>query len=277
MKLLYLGTAAAEGIPALFCTCPICLDAQKRGGKALRTRSQALVDKTLLLDFPPDTLVHYQRFREAGFDLPAVRHIFITHSHRDHFFPDDLDNYQQPYARQPLENLHIYGNKSVEAGFNQTLPNALKPGGKLSFHPAIPFTPIVAEGYRVTPLLAKHSSNEECLIYTIENQGKALLYAHDTGWFPDPTWEYLESAKLFFNLVSLDCTSMRHTDGSYHMGLPDVTKVRDRLLSTGLASGETVFVLNHFSHNGDMTFDELEAAAGKEDFQVSHDGREFTV
>ena len=55
MKIRYLGTAAAEGWPALFCSCPICTHAREHGGKNLRTRTQAILDDDLLIDFPPDT------------------------------------------------------------------------------------------------------------------------------------------------------------------------------------------------------------------------------
>ena len=55
MKIRYLGTAAAEGWPALFCSCPICTHARTQGGKNLRTRTQAILDGELLIDFPPDT------------------------------------------------------------------------------------------------------------------------------------------------------------------------------------------------------------------------------
>lgn len=48
MKIKYLGTAAAEGIPALFCRCDICKEARKRGGREIRTRSQAIIDEKLL-------------------------------------------------------------------------------------------------------------------------------------------------------------------------------------------------------------------------------------
>ena len=58
MKLKYLGTAAAEGWPAIFCDCDNCRKAMKRGGRHIRTRSQALVDDKLLLDFPADSLMH---------------------------------------------------------------------------------------------------------------------------------------------------------------------------------------------------------------------------
>ena len=52
MKIRYLGTAAAEGWPALFCSCPICAQARAEGGKNLRTRTQAILDGELLIDFP---------------------------------------------------------------------------------------------------------------------------------------------------------------------------------------------------------------------------------
>lgn len=43
MKITYLGTAAAEGFPAMFCNCEYCREAKKLGGKNIRTRSQAII------------------------------------------------------------------------------------------------------------------------------------------------------------------------------------------------------------------------------------------
>lgn len=58
MKLTYYGTAAAEGFPALYCHCDACERARKSGGKNIRTRSQALINDDLLIDFPADTYMH---------------------------------------------------------------------------------------------------------------------------------------------------------------------------------------------------------------------------
>ena len=51
MKLKYYGTAAAEGIPGLFCNCRVCQNALKKRGKEIKTRSQALLDGKILIDF----------------------------------------------------------------------------------------------------------------------------------------------------------------------------------------------------------------------------------
>ena len=48
MKLKYLGTAAAEGYPAMFCDCENCRKAFKNKGKNIRSRSQAIIDNSLL-------------------------------------------------------------------------------------------------------------------------------------------------------------------------------------------------------------------------------------
>ena len=81
MKIKYLGTAAAEGIPALFCDCENCKRARKLGGRNIRTRSQALVDDALLIDFPPDTYMH---FILHNIPLSKIKSCIITHSHYDH-------------------------------------------------------------------------------------------------------------------------------------------------------------------------------------------------
>ena len=52
MKIKFLGTAAAEAYPAMFCDCENCKKAESLGGKNIRTRSQALIENDMLIDFP---------------------------------------------------------------------------------------------------------------------------------------------------------------------------------------------------------------------------------
>ena len=41
MEIQYLGTAAAEGLPALFCDCETCRKARNIGGKEVRKIGRA--------------------------------------------------------------------------------------------------------------------------------------------------------------------------------------------------------------------------------------------
>ena len=56
MKIQFMGTAAAEGAPALFCVCDHCRYARARGGREIRSRAGSIVDGRLKLDFGPDSL-----------------------------------------------------------------------------------------------------------------------------------------------------------------------------------------------------------------------------
>jgi len=61
MKLHILGSAAAEGWPALWCTCDNCRRARAVGGKNIRSRSGAIVDGVIKLDLCPDTYMQALR------------------------------------------------------------------------------------------------------------------------------------------------------------------------------------------------------------------------
>src|SRR5450759_3362266 len=109
MKFKYLGTAAAEGWPAMFCTCDHCMRAKTVGGRNIRTRSQAIIDDKLLIDFPADTYLHvlYQ-----GLDLTKVSSCIITHDHSDHLYPADFEMRRKGFAYLPSESpLTIYGTE----------------------------------------------------------------------------------------------------------------------------------------------------------------------
>ena len=87
MKLTFLGSGAAEGMPAIFCNCEVCRESRRLGGKNFRTRSQSLINDDLLIDFPADTYSHFQRF---GIEGDTIKYLIITHPHQDHFYPNDL-------------------------------------------------------------------------------------------------------------------------------------------------------------------------------------------
>ena len=76
MKLTYLGTAAAEGFPAVFCNCKYCAEARKLKGKNIRTRSQGMINDDLLIDLPADTYHHFLQndIDDLGYILKQYRH-----------------------------------------------------------------------------------------------------------------------------------------------------------------------------------------------------------
>lgn len=273
MKLTYLGTAAAEGWPALFCRCEYCVKALERGGKNLRSRSQALVNDDLLIDFPADSFSHMQ---QNGLNFSAVKDLLITHSHMDHFSPTDLHLRSTSYYAHNLTTPHLtlHGNERVmkllerERITREEEPNDTG----ITAVQVEAYKPFAAGKYRVTALPAFHAMNEKAFVYLIEDGEKTLLYLHDTGELFDEVYEYLAANKVRADLISYDCTYVALPSGGGHMGLDSCPKVRARLESIGVVHENTVHVINHFSHNGKLIHDELEPAAKELGFLTSYDG-----
>ncbi len=272
MEIQYLGTAAAEGWPALFCRCEICKRAREVREKELRTRTQAVIDGSLLIDFPPDTYAHALANR---MDLGKIRHLLVTHSHMDHFFPAELIHRHEHFGHNAQGILHVYGNEAVEKAFyDAVLIDRFRVhplDDAVHFVKIAPFEDFMADGYHIIPVPADHDKRETCLIYIIEKEGTCLLYGHDTGMnLSREAWECIFGHK--YSLISLDATMGRKQIDGYHMGLPDDIAFAKLLEEHGCADGQTVKVINHFSHNGEMTHEQLEAFAQEHGMAAAYDG-----
>lgn len=272
MKFQYLGTAAAEGIPAIFCQCENCEKIRKKGGKNIRTRSQAIINDDLLIDFNADSYIH---FLNNNIDTSKIKYCLITHTHSDHFYPDDL-NMRIPGFAHLKDNfpLVLYGSEIAGKAIEDELKTTIEQKA-VSFTEVRENEPFFADGYKITPLKAIHDQNSGPLIYMIENNGKTILYAHDTGLFHESVWEYFKKVSPKFNFVSLDCTQAADEVMGYdaHMNLNDNLKIKAKMLELGYADENTVFVSNHFSHNGKAAdYDSFKEIAEKHGVLTSYDG-----
>ena len=268
MKLQYLGTAAAEGAPALFCTCDFCRYARVKGGHEVRTRSGSMIDGRLKLDFGPDS---YKQMLDYGLDYTYMKSVLVTHSHDDHFSHDIF--YRRPGFAQlndDVPQMTIYGNEAVG---REVAPFESR---YIGFKRMVPFETVQIEDYAVTALEAVHCISsgagagwpvvfenraymraEEALFYLIEKDGKSLLSAHDPDELPPADMLFLAGRRI--DLISMDCTNgVLQANYVGHMGCADNLRMRDKLLKNGAADMHTVFVANHFSHNGLVPIEELE-------------------
>ena len=79
-------------------------------------------------------------------------------------------------------------------------------------------------------------------------------------------------------MLSLDCTGCLALGGEWvdgHMSFGTNVKTVERMKSEGLADDKTIVVLNHFSHNGGQTYDEMLETAEKYGYIVAYDGLEI--
>lgn len=283
MKLQFLGTGAAEGVPAVFCQCETCKEIRRRGEKEFHTRAQYLIDDVVGIDFPPDAYYHALRF---GVDLSKMRHLLVTHSHMDHFYAHDFILRGYKYTTATQLPLTIYGNKEVVRVFEECTRREMKAEVKKNFRlvEVEPFHPFVfgEKGeYVATALLAQHSANETAYVYLIEKGDKTYLHLTDTGRLPLETIEYLQgylNAKgKTVDFVTFDCTFLYRTAGeiSRHMGLEDNLVTQRDFEKRNIVDGHTVYAITHFSHNNNPLSETLKKARKEYGYIPAFDGVEF--
>ena len=278
MKIRYMGTAALERIPAIFCNCPNCQKALAAGGKNIMTRSQALIDDQLLVDLNSETYTH---FLEMGKTLWDIEHVLITHAHCDHFtFEEFCCRIPGKTATIKAEKLKVYTSAGVIQNMWDTLNTRIdkytkKIPERVEFVPMDYFKPLQVGDYTVTPLPANHAEEEQAFLFLIEKDGKTLFYGNDTGYFDEQIDQWLADNGKYIDLLSLDCTK-GDVERTYktHMSMSEGRSIADRFLEKGIIDEKTKLYFTHFSHKCEMIYDELKVAAVKYGFQATYDGLE---
>lgn len=276
MQVRYLGTGAAEGIPALFCECEFCKRA-RAGKETVRSRSQVVLDGELSIDFPPDAFYHNAAF---GAELSKLKYLLITHSHMDHFYAHDFVLRGYKYAKGELTPLHIFGNGEVREVFEECTRREMRGDVRslICFHELRAFEPVVFGGFRAVPLKARHSSKDP-FVFMIERGDKRILHLTDSGMLPEEDFAYLEKEGKAFDLITFDCTFLFDSvsESARHMGVYENEKIFSRLKEAGLAHDNTKKVLTHFSHNSAPAQDKLIRAEKQFRAIAAYDGMQIDL
>ncbi|QIQ21045.1 MBL fold metallo-hydrolase [Zophobihabitans entericus] len=273
MKLQFLGTAASEGIPNPFCKCEICEKTRVVKGKDVRTRSSFLIDDVLQIDIAPE--FSYQVMRE-NVDVTKIKDLLFTHTHPDHFNVGDLFSRMVDFGFNITHPLHIYGNDRAINGCLDVLPGYSPE--RFQFHLSVPYVTITTSaGYTITPLLANHAKWEFCFVYVIEKDGKRMLYGHDSGYFPELTWDWLKGKYL--DLAIFECTyGYRQNDRTNnHMSIETVLSTHKRMLDEKIFDHKTQVLTSHHSHSCGFMHDELVEIFKPHNIEVAYDGLTKTI
>ncbi len=271
MKIRYLGTGAIEGIPALFCNCPVCANARKHGGKDIRHRTCAMINSDTLIDISPDI---FSQAITLGLDLSGINQILITHTHSDHFYIRELLHIMPPYSNRKRDKrlkLISSGNtiKRIESELTERQMSNLR--GYVEFIEVEPFMPFESEGYTITALPARHRTVQP-YIYIIEKDGSSALYGNDSGFFREEVWDFIYG--MHFDFVSLDCAHLLHSGTPGHMCIEDNVTVKKRLYQQLNVDKNTKFVATHFAHTGGIFHEEIEERLRLNGIYAAYDGFE---
>lgn len=276
MKIFFLGTGAAEGIPALFCRCGVCSEAHKRGGKNKRTRSTVVINDFLKIDLPPDTLAHVHNYSDR-LDLANLQHLLFTHSHDDHFAVRELQYLSPNFAPHRDAPLHVWGTGSLLQIMQKEMAHFFEEA-PLCFCPLIPFMETKVGSLHVTPLMARHKTDETCFNYLLRDarENKTILYASDTGWYDAPTWEFLATQKIHGAVIECGKGISANTYAG-HLNLQEAADMKAKLTETETLAPNAPVYLTHICHTGQLCHEEMEVRAASLGLHVAWDGLEAAI
>ncbi len=281
MRIRFLGTAAADGYPNPFCSCENCRQARAAGGPSLRRRSAVLINDDLLIDLGPDVIAAAQAL---GITLTRLRYCLQTHEHEDHLHPALFLAHSPSIGVADAPRLDFYATQPVLACVHRTPGKAgarLAAGEgealNLALHAIEPFQPFAIGPYRVLPLHVAHASAVAPLLYIIDQDGRSLFYATDTGPLPEDTWDALHRWGGHLDLVIMDHTFGLEAATGRHLNSARFLDQTARLRAEGLLAPDARLYAHHLAHHSNPPHDELVRHAAARGYLVASDGLRIMV
>ena len=256
MKLLFLGTAAANFSPRLKTDC------KDRFDKDARRASCILIGENYMVDCG---MYAMESLRIAGTDISKITDIFITHLHADHFIPEHIAQ----IAQGKQKPLRVWVRRDAQ------LPDI--PNTEVIYLPR--HTPVrLSDTMTVESIDANHDPKAfpQHLIFTVN--GKQLLYALDGAWFLTESYRYLRNRKL--DVAVLDATCGDYV-GDYRMGehnsIPMIRLMLPSLRTWGAFREDTRVYLSHLAPKLHLPHEETAALVAKDGLLVAYDGLEVLL
>lgn len=276
-EILICGSGASEAVPALFCTCGLCREAWKRGGKEIRSRTAYQIGERVRIDAGPDLMLHRFRF---DLHLEQWKHLFITHPHKDHFIPQNLlwHRHGDPGpAILPEEPLILHGTREtldlflsqpgIQLEEMRMVLDEIIPGRKIE---------LPEEEMSFTPIPAHHFCPGAVNFIVELSSGYTFFIGTDSGNMRPETWKTL--AAYHFDLMILDATAgMLDIEDGGHMTAPQALRAVERLRAEGIAKPDCRFVTNHFAHCGRMLHSDLETFFLPHGIEPAYDGMSLPI
>ncbi|WP_248924040.1 MBL fold metallo-hydrolase [Paenibacillus hamazuiensis] len=267
MKLTFLGTGAAEGVPSPFCDCPTCIFARIYGGKNIRRRQSVLINDNLLVDIGPDLFVSCA---QLGVTLLSLEGVLVTHNHLDHFAPANLTLRAKPFRlATELPDIAVVAGPSVWAAWDAG--GGSDHGAGIRRMPILPGRTVRLPSYSIEAIEASHNMRVgDAMNYIVKAGDAALLYASDTGLYAEHVWEKLKGH--YFDAVVMEGTILTRSSGREHLNRDDFGLMLAKLRGIGAIDDSSVIAATHFSHQGVNSFEETEAIVKELGAICAYDG-----
>ena len=280
MEVQFLGTAAAEQFPSIYCRCDFCTRVRQKGGKDQRTRASLRIGTRYQIDFGPDA--NWQMHR-CGIDLFDLEHLFITHTHSDHFQFEEivskshavktngkpLQIYMSVPAKEHLESILFTFDAQVE---DEEDLEAFKK--RFPVHGLEYFNSYDVGELRVETIKGSHKAegkDQFSLNYLIRlPDGRRVLYAVDTGYYLEESWAFLQGKRA--DILIMDCTfTARKSEPrafGHHTFLSYLESLQ-RMKEIGFITTQSRIFTTHFDPHQALFHEEMQALFSESAFAVT--------
>ncbi len=200
-------------------------------------------DRPILLDFGPRTL---SNLRKTGLDRHTIQHLLFTHYHADHFsdfipfFFDAICSSKFERIRPPLTIFGPPGTKRLFRGMFKTFPNFSEPLFRVTIK-EVEDRPFSIGPTRIIPKRMTHTTQQCCLGYRLEYQGKAAVFSGDAVASSN-----LQKLCRNVDLAILDCSFPEDQPGVAHMHAGACGRIAKR-------AGVKRLVLSHLYETADRS------------------------
>lgn len=226
MKVLFLGTCAADFSPKLNEEFKNCFD------KDARRSSSVLLNDRILIDCGIHTL---DSLRIAKVDVTKITDVFITHLHPDHFQPESLKRL-----------VKASGNRiRIRVKYGARI-DVIEGAEIIKMTPYETYT--VYDGIMVTGLDSNHDPNSFPQWLYFDDGKKRFLYALDGAWILNRTYYWLQDKKL--SALVIDAT-IGDIVGNYriaeHNSLAMIRLMVPSMKIMGIIDEKTTIYLSHIA------------------------------
>jgi len=267
MKLIFLGTGAAEGIPAMRCRCERCRQARVLGCRELRQNSGLYIQgdrgERILIDCPSQTKA---RLNDFGVDDGELSHLLVTHYHQDH-----TNGFYFLAGNTAKNGVTVDSPLSVflSRDSRDSLVEQFHPREAVSFHIIRHMDRFRTGEISVTALETNHlafSQGDEgrvCLGFLLESSSSTVAYLADASrHLPSDTEALLREMKP--DCLILECTFAGFPENTRHLDIPAVLDLKERIPAKRI-------ILTHISHRN-LGHGELTALMEKHGIETAWDG-----
>jgi len=244
----------------------------------------------------PDMLIDFNQqtpgaLDEFGISRRAIKHLFVSHGHYDHFQPREI----LCFAESLPQPLVVYGNTMVRDALDFCRCNEFdQESGRFAARQATfniettvvtPGMVVKAGDTTVTTVLGNHFINkpycimeQQALNFLVEVAGKTVFYGLDSSYMLPATLEMLSGSH--FDVAILDATfGPLDIDPlkSGHLNWKMLDETIAELRDAGCIDDETVIVADHLSTNNVEPCHEVAEKLAEKGITLAYDGQKLAL